>query len=173
MVDASPEAMDVWRKKELALSMRLHKASYRSIAEACGISPQTALAWVKEMTAHSLPQDDLEALRAQEVAGLDENEANARTAINMLMRAAARKEDRNEPISSELEQIGKWQEQIANIKKQRAQLLGLNIVPIVKHQISVKTEFDAEVEELVAHLTGGGDLLTGPADIDVGEDVNT
>lgn len=172
MGDTSPESMAVYQKKALALELRLRKESFRSIAAQCGVSPATIINWVKEMTAHALPQDDLDTLRAQEVAGLDELERNAYGAIEMLQVQASRKLERSEPVNTELAEIGRWQEQIQSIKKQRATLVGMNIAPIVKHQINVRTDFDAEVEELVAHLTGGGDLLTGPEDIDTGEDLN-
>lgn len=163
------ELLETVRKKRTALERRLAKVPYRVIADELKVSVGTVRLWVKEMTVTMLPQDEIEELRAQEAAGIDESENRANIAIQMLMRQAARKEENNESVNYELEQIGKWQEHIVSLRKQRAMLLGLNAPVQVQHKHTVRTEFDAEVESLVTDLLGGGKVLSNPDQVDVGD----
>lgn len=163
------ELLETVRRKRTALERRLNKVPYRIIADELGVSVGTVRFWVKEMTQIMLPQEEIEELRAQEAAGLDETEERARQAIGMLMAQAIRKEADGQTVSYELEAIKGWQEHIAQIKKQRAMLLGINAPVKVEHKHTVRTEFDAEVESLVSDLLGGGKVLSDPENVDVGD----
>lgn len=163
------ELLETVRKKRTALERRLNKVPFRVIADELHVSVGTVRYWVKEMTQIMLPQEEIEELRAQEAAGLDETEERARQAIGMLMAQAMRKEADGQTVSYELEAIKGWQEHIVHIKRQRAMLLGINAPVKVEHKHTVRTEFDAEVESLVSDLLGGGKVLSDPENVDVGD----
>lgn len=162
------ELLEQTRKKRAALEARLRKESYRQIADDLGVSIGTVRVWIKEMTQTYLPQEEIEELRAQEAASIDDSEARAHWAMNMLQREGARLEKEEKSISHILDQIARWQEHIINLRKQRALLLGLNTPVTVKHNVTVRTEFDAEVEELTSMLLGGGNVMSSPEDVDTG-----
>lgn len=165
------ELLETVRKKRAALEARLRKESYRAIADKLDVSVGTVRTWVKEMTQTYLPQEDIEELRAQEAASIDESEQNAVWAIDMLKREGARRELNEESVAGILDQIARWQEHIVNLRKQRALLLGLNTPVQVKHNVTVRTEFDAEVESLVSDLLGGGNVMSAPDVVDTGSEV--
>jgi orotate phosphoribosyltransferase-like protein len=163
------ELLETARKKRIALERRLKKVSYRAIADELNVSIGTVTNWVKEMTVTMLPQEDLEQLRAQEVAGYDESERRMQALIEMVADIAARREQNDLPIGHQLEQIAGFEDRINTVRKQRALLLGLNAPVSVKHAHTVRTEFDAEVEGLVSDLLGGGYVLTKPDEVDTGD----
>lgn len=164
------ELLDTVRKKRAALEARLRKESFSSIADRMGVTITTVRNWVDEMTVTMLPAEESAELRAQEVAGIDILEARAHEMIDMLARQAARKELNQENIQYETEQIARWQEHIVRLKERRSKYLGLDTPPIVKHNVTVRTEFDAEVESLVSDLLGGGNVMSHPEIVDVGTD---
>lgn len=163
------EHLETVRKKRTALERRLKKVSYRAIADELQVSVSTVTSWVKEMTVTMLPQEEVEQLRAQEAAAWDESERRMEALIEMVAEIAARREREQLPIGHQLEQIAGFEDRIANCRKQRALLLGLNAPVSVKHAHTVRTEFDAEVEGLVSDLLGGGYVLTKPDEVDTGD----
>lgn len=164
------ELLETARKKRAVLEARLRKESLRSISDRMGVSVGTVRVWIKEMTQTYLPLEEETELRAQEAAGIDALEANAYTMLDWLMREGARREQNQESTTGIVDQMQRVQEHITNLKKRRAALLGLDTPVKIKHQVTVRTEFDAEVEELTSWLTGGGNLLTGPDEVDLGAD---
>lgn len=163
------EHLETVRRKRAALEMRLKKISYRAIADELEVSVGTVTSWVKEMTVTMLPQEDIEQLRAQEVAGYDESERRMQALIEMVADIAAQRKRDDLPIGHQLEQIAGFEDRINTVRKQRALLLGLNAPVTVKHAHTVRTEFDAEVEGLVSDLLGGGHVLTKPDEVDTGD----
>lgn len=162
------EALETVRKKRAALESRLRKEPYRVIADNLGVSIGTVRTWIKEMTQTYLPQEECEELRAQEANSLDESETRVLKLMEMTARLAAQREEQGLPFGHQLEQLERFENTLASIRKQRALLLGLNVPVQVKHNITVRTEFDAEVEALCSDLLGGGNLMTTPDVIDVG-----
>lgn len=167
--DKTLEHLETVRKKRAALEMRLKKVSYRAIADELNVSVSTVTIWVKEMTVTMLPQEEVEQLRTQEVAALDESERRMLTLIDMVARVAAEREQQKQPIGHQLEQIAGFEDRLQTVRKQRALLLGLNAPVSVKHAHTVRTEFDAEVESLVSDLLGGGTVLSDPEQVDTGD----
>lgn len=163
------ERLETVRKKRAALELRLKKASYRAIADELGVSVSTVTIWVREMTVQMLPQEDIEQLRAQEAASWDESERRLLAMIDMLAETAATHKAEHVPFTHLLDQIASFESQLANVRKQRAMLLGLNAPVSVKHAHTVRTEFDAEVEGLVSDLLGGGTVLSDPSEVDTGD----
>ena len=164
------ELLETVRKKRAALEARLRKESYRSIADRLDVTVGTVRVWVREMTQTMLPQDEVEELRAQEAAGYDESEARTLYLIELTAKEAQQRSDESLSTQTQVEMIAKLNDQLTSIRKQRAMLLGLNVPVQVKHNITVRTEFDAEVEALVSDLLGGGNVMTAPDMIDVGEE---
>ena len=163
------ELLESVRKRRRACELRLNKVAYRVIADELGVSIGTVRSWVKESIVTMLPQEEAEVLRTMEAAGYDRDEHRALECINMLATQAARKQEENENIAEELEAIRRWQEHVNSLRKQRALLLGLNRPVKVEHALTVRSEFDAEVEALVSELAGGGKLLSTPDNLDVGD----
>jgi transcriptional regulator with XRE-family HTH domain len=163
------ELLETARKKRVALERRLKKVSYRAIADELDVSVGTVTNWVKEMTVTMLPQEDLEQLRAQEVAGYDESERRMEYLISMIAETIVERKADGQPYGHQLEQLAGFEDRIATVRKQRALLLGLNAPVSVKHAHTVRTEFDAEVEGLVSDLLGGGHVLTQPDEVDTGD----
>ncbi len=163
------ERLETVRKKRTALEMRLKKLSYREIADELGVSVSTVTIWVKEMTVTMLPQEEIEQLRIQEAASWDASEQRLLTMLGMVAEVAAEHKEEGKPFTHLLEQITSLETQLANVRKQRALLLGLNAPVSVKHAHTVRTEFDAEVEGLVSDLLGGGTVLSDPSEVDTGD----
>ncbi len=163
------ELLETVRKKRAALEARLRKESYRSIADRLGVSVGTVRTWVKEMTQTMLPAEECQELRAQEAAGLDESEARIINLMEMVAREAVRRESEGLSIDPQIERMQQLESTLANVRKQRALLLGLNTPVQVKHNITVRTEFDAEVEALCSDLLGGGNVMTTPDMVDTGD----
>ena len=163
------EHLETVRKKRAALEMRLKKMSYRAIADELEVSVSTVTIWVKEMTVTMLPQEEVEQLRIQEAAAWDESEQRLLALIEMVARVAEKRERDDLPIGHQLEQLAAFEDRLANVRKQRALLLGLNAPVSVKHAHTVRTEFDAEVEGLVSDLVGGGHVLSQPDEVDTGD----
>lgn len=165
------ELLETVRKKRAALEARLRKESYRSIADRLGVSVGTVRTWVKEMTQTMLPQEEVEELRAQEAASLDASEARITMLMEMVAEEAANRKQEGMSVDPQVERMQQLETSLNNVRKQRALLLGLNTPVAVKHNITVRTEFDAEVEALTADLLGGGNVMSTPDMVDVGEDV--
>jgi hypothetical protein len=159
-----------YRLMRVALERRLQKVSLRAIADELNVTIATVRTWIREMTQTMLPQQEIEELRAHEAAGLDESEERIRSIIAGIKKLAAERETERLSISTQLDQLAMFEDRLERIRKQRAQLLGLNVPMQVKHNITVRTEFDAEVEALASDLLGGGNLMTTPEMIDVGEE---
>jgi transposase len=164
------EQQEKFRKMRVALERRLKKVSYRAIADELGVSVSTITIWVKEMTQTMLPQDEVEALRAHEAAGLDESEQRIMGMMQLISFEAERRQTEGLSFQPQIESYERYETLLNNVRKQRAMLLGINVPMRVKHNITIRTEFDAEVEALCSDLLGGGNLMTGPDMIDVGED---
>lgn len=163
------ELLETVRRKRAALEARLRKVPYRVIADDLGVSVDTVRYWVREMTQTILPQEEAVELRAQEANALDESESRILAMIELCKVEAQRRADNGDGIGYQLERIAKFEEVLEKVRNRRSMLLGLNVPVAVKHQVTVRTEFDAEVESLVADLSGGGDLLSGPDMVDVGD----
>lgn len=162
------ELLEQTRKKRAVLEARLRKESLASISDRMNVSVSTIRLWIKEMTQTYLPVEEEAELRAQEAAGIDALEANAYSMLDMLMREGAKREKAEESTTGIVDQMQRVQEHITNLKKRRAALLGLDVPIKVKHNITVRTEFDAEVEELTSLLLGGGNVMSTPEDVDTG-----
>lgn len=164
------ELLETVRKKRAALEARLRKESYRSISDRLGVSVGTVRVWVKEMTQTMLPPEECEELRAQEANSLDESESRILAMIQMSAKAAAARDEEGLPFGHQLELMARLEDQLDKVRKQRAMLLGLNTPVQVKHNITVRTEFDAEVEALTSELLGGGNVMSTPDMVDTGEE---
>ncbi len=164
------ELLETTRKKRAALEARLRKESYRSIADNLGVAVGTVRLWVAEMTQTMLPQEEITELRAQEASSLDESEKRILTAIGLVIDVIEERSRERLPVGHQLEQLAGFEDRLNNVRKQRAQLLGINVPVKVNHAVTVRTEFDAEVEELTSLLLNGGDLLSGPDDVDTGQE---
>ncbi len=164
------ELLETVRKKRAALEARLRKVPYRVIADDLDVSVATVRFWVKEMTQTYLPQEDIEELRAQEANSYDESERRIQTMMEMVAREGQRREAEGLSIDAQVERMQQLENTLTNVRKQRALLLGLNTPVQVKHNVTVRTEFDAEVESLVSDLLGGGNVMTDPELVDVGEE---
>lgn len=162
------ELLETVRKKRAALEARLRKEPYRAIADRLGVSVGTVRTWVKEMTQTYLPVEECEELRQQEANSLDESEARILKLMEMVAKQATEREAERLPFGHQLEQLAAFEDRLASIRKQRALLLGLNVPVQVKHNITVRTEFDAEVEALCSDLLGGGNVMSTPDMVDVG-----
>ena len=164
------ELLETVRKKRAVLEARLRKEPHHKIADRMGISVYTVRLWLKEMTQTMLPQDEIEELRAQEAAGIDALEQRANDMLDMLLKEGASREAEGLSNLVIVEQLQRVQEHVIVLKKRRAMLLGLDTPVTVKHNITVRTEFDAEVEALVSDLLGGGNVMSAPDQVDVGSD---
>ena len=164
------EHLETVRKQRTALEMRLKKHSYRAIADEIGVSVSTVTIWIKELTQTMLPQEEAAELRAHEAASYDESEKRILAMMELCARDAARREAEGQAYGYQLEQLERFETVLINVRKQRAMLLGINVPVTVKHNITVRTEFDAKVEALVSELTGGGNLMTTPDMVDVGDE---
>lgn len=164
------EALEVARKKRVILEGRLRKESYASLSDRLGVAISTCRLWAKEMTVTMLPQEELEELRAMEVAGYDASESDLWLLIDMAKREGAKAELEERSTVAIREQIARLHSQIGDVRRARALLLGLNAPVMVQHKHTVRTGFDAEVESLVSDLLGGGILQTGPDVVDTGTD---
>jgi transposase len=168
--DKAIEHLESVRKKRTALELRLKKYSYRAIADELGVSVSTVTIWIKEQTQTLLPQEEAAELRAHEAASYDESEKRILALMELCARDAARRAEDNQPYGYQLEQLERFETVLINVRKQRAMLLGINVPVTVKHNVTVRTEFDAKVEALVSELTGGGNLMTSPDMVDVGDE---
>lgn len=164
------ELLETVRKKRAALEARLRKEPYTQIADKLSVSVETVRCWVKEMTVTMLPQEEIEELRAQEAAGWDDLQQRAYQMIDMLNIQAARKIEADLNVAYETEQIRQWQEHIGRLKESRAKLLGIQVPVKVNHAVTVRTQFDEEVEALVSDLLGGGMVMSQPTDVDTGSE---
>lgn len=161
------EAADLVRKKKRALELRLRSMSLRSIAEELGSNPMTVRDWIKEATLTYLPEEETEQLRIQEAAKIDADEEIANKALEMLAAEGARLTALGGSTMEVIEAMRRWNETKANLRKQRALMLGINKPVLVAHTHKVTTEYDAELESLVSDLAGGGQLLSLPEDVDI------
>lgn len=163
------EQVTKWNKKRRALELRLGKASYRAIADELGISVQTAHQWVRELTAIQLPPEEMEDLRAHEAAGYDASEERLMGLMAMVAEQAQVKKANAKPVDAEVARIESLERTLMDVRKQRALLLGINRPTLVKHNVTVRNVFDEEIEALVAELAGGGNIMSDPEMVDVGD----
>lgn len=165
------ERNEVWNKKRRALELRLAKASYRAIADELDINVATAHQWVRELTAIQLPAEDMEDLRAHEAAGWDASEQRLMGLIKMMADQAVYRLNENPSahVGTEAARIESLERTLADIRKQRAMLLGINRPTLVKHNVTIRNVFDEEIEALVAELSGGGNIMSPPDLVDVGD----
>ena len=163
------EQVEKWNKKRKALELRLGKASYRAIAQELGISVQTAHQWVRELTAIELPQEEMEEIRTHEADGYDASEQRLLGLMGMVAEQAQRKKDNNESTDEEVKRIESLERTLMDVRRQRALLLGINKPTLVKHNVTVRNVFDEEIEALVSELSGGGNIMSDPDMVDVGD----
>lgn len=163
------ERMEIWKKKRRALELRLGKASYRAIATELDINVATAHQWVRELTATELPPEDMEAIRAHEADGYDASEARLLGLMGMVAEQAQRKKDDGLSTDAEVKQIESLERTLMDVRRQRALLLGINKPTLVKHNVTVRNVFDEEIEALVSELSGGGNIMSDPELVDVGD----
>lgn len=164
------ERVEVWNKKRRALELRLAKASYRAIADELDINVATAHQWVRELTAIQLPQDEMDDLRAHEASSYDDSEARLLGLMSMVAEQAQRKRDEDKPVDNEVARIESIERTLMDVRKQRALLLGMNRPTLVKHNVTIRNVFDEEIELLVSELSGGGNVMSDPEMVDVGND---
>lgn len=161
------ERAEIWAKKRRALEMRLVKHSYHSIADELGINVATAHAWIKELTATHLPPDDMDDLRAHEAAAYDASEQRLLSVMDMVKAQAMRKLEDTQglgDVSHELSRIESLERTLMDVRKQRAILLGINRPAMVQHNVTIRTVLDEELELLVSELSGGGNVMSDPAE---------
>ncbi len=162
------EAIERARKRQRAARLRVYESwSYQSIADELGVSLATARAWVREETAVMLPKEETDELRNHQVAKIDDSERTAHLAIQMLKVEAQRRQRLEMDVSRIVDDLRKWQEMLANLRKERATLLGLNLPIKVEHSGKVNITFDEEVESLVSEMLGGGVLMSLPDEVDL------
>ncbi len=156
----------IWNLKRKALELRLGKASYAYISDQLGVSVATAHQWVRELTAIQLPAEEMEDLRAHEAAGWDASEQRLMGMIQMMADQATRRliDDPDYSVANETIRIESLERTLADVRKQRALLLGINRPTLVKHNVTIRNVFDEEIEALVAELAGGGNIMS-PADL--------
>ncbi len=166
------ERLETMRRKRLAFDMRVNQSmSYRAIADAMTaqgdpVSEATIRIWIKEESVYALPQEDIEELRQHEAAKIDASENRILHSMAMLREQAERRLNEGAlNINEELKLLRSFEETLNNIRKQRAQLLGTNRPIKVEHTHKVTTEFDEEVEALVALASGGGMVMSMPDDV--------
>ncbi len=156
------ERMEVCKKKRRALELRLAKVSYRRIADELDINVATAHAWVKELTAIDLPQEEMDQIRQHEAEGYDASENRLLTMMSLVAERAEQRRADGQAYGYEVEQINSLEKTLAEVRKQRAILLGINRPQMVKHNITVRTVLDDEIELLVSELSGGGNIMSDP-----------
>lgn len=165
----SVEPVELLRMKRECMNLRLKSWGYMALADKFGVSVPTIRNWLTEMTLYCLPETEIEELRAQEAAKIDADELTANQAIEMLMVQGTEIREHGGNVADTLEAIRKWEEFKANLRKQRAIMLGLNRPVMVSHVHKIRTEFDEEIEALVAELAGGGKLLSTPDQVLIDE----
>lgn len=167
----SIERTEIWNKKRRALELRLGKASYRAISAELDVNVATVHQWVRELTAIQLPQEDMDDLRAQEAAAYDASEERLLGCIAMMVQQAQRRLDVNPvcDVTNEMSRIESIERTLEGIRKQRALLLGANRPIMVKHNHTIRSVFDEEIELLVTELAGGGNVMSDPEMVDVGD----
>lgn len=165
------ERHEVWAKKRRALELRLGKMSYRAIAQELDINVATAHQWIRELTAIQLPQEDMDDLRAHEAAGYDASEERLLGLISMIAAQAQLKLDADPKanIDDATKRIESIERTLADVRKQRAMLLGINRPVLVKHNVTIRTVLDQEIEALVSELAGGGNIMSDPEMVDAGD----
>lgn len=168
--EVSIERMETWDLKRKCLELRLKKLSYRAIADEVGKDVATVYAWVKELTAIQLPQEEMEDLRAQEAAGYDESESRLLAVMEMTAAQAQKCVDAGDNPSAYLARIESLERTLMDVRKQRSLLLGLNRPTLVQHNVTVRNVLDEEIEQLVSELTGGGNIMSDPEMVDAGND---
>ncbi len=132
-----------------AVRARVVGVPFDELATRYGVSEVVVRAWVSKAL-HARHDNDVEELRAIEAAGLDKLEAGAWERI------------RKNPDD---ETYAKLAATVLRIKERRTNLLGLDRPVVVEHRIAVRRDHDAELEVLVAELTGGGVLQSQPEDL--------
>lgn len=168
-VSRDVEPVELLRMKRECMHLRLKSWSHASLADRFGIAPSTVKAWLTEMTLYCLPETETEELRAQEAAKIDADELTANQAIDMLIEQGRRITEANGNVAETLEAIRRWEQFKHDLRNQRAKMMGLNKPVQVLHAVKIRTEFDAEIETLVAELLGGGKLLSTPDQVLVNE----
>lgn len=150
---------DVWL-------LRVEKSwTYAQIAMQYNIGTTTVVSYVKEVSAMLMPEDELEEARNMGSYRIDTDEATATQMIEKLAKMADELQSNGKDVMHIVVEIRRWQERKAELRKERALLLGLNKPVKVEHMHRIKTEFDQEIEDLVASLSGGGLIQTTPEDI--------
>lgn len=175
MAEASKEQLEAARLRKRAVQMRVDRMSYGDIADAMGVSVQTARKWIAIGTQEWLPQETIEELRSHEVAVLDRLERQAFMVLERLIKDVESRfgkvivmdeEGMKEFPKYVPEEFIKIQAHILDIQKRRARLLGIDAPIKMLHGMAVRTDYDAEIELLVLAMAGGGKLMTGPEDVD-------
>lgn len=161
---AQLELSETVAKRRWALEQRLLRVSYREIAEELGVSITTVRAWVKQDTAVYLPAEEREELIAQEMANIDRDENRAHEVIKVLINTikTAERMERLSDVQAAVQELRHWQGEIRQLRLQRTNMMGLNSPVKVQHNLTVRTEYDQEIEALCAELSGGGNLLSKP-----------
>lgn len=167
MGNTSVEHSEALRRKRRAFQARVYESkSFAAIADELGVTPTTAMMWVREMKVINLPPEEENELREIEVARLDKDEYDARQAEQWLLNEGMRRDQSGLSNVDVLEALRRWKATILDIRKQRALLLGLNKPVKVNHKHTITTAFDEQIEELVASMSGGGVIMTDPDEFD-------
>lgn len=160
------EAAEKARMKREAFLLRVRDSyTYADIASSFGVDPSTIRTWVKEMSLIMLPEDELEEARAMNVYRIDTDEAQANKMIARLATMADSYQAEGKDVMVLVMEIRRWHERKEALRKERALIMGLNRPVKVEHMHRIKTEFDQEIEDLVASLAGGGILQSTPEEI--------
>jgi hypothetical protein len=160
------EASETARKKLRAVELYLGFMSYRKIGVELGVSAPTVCRWIKEMLLEVVPVDAIEEIRQREVDQLDRI---ANSTENLIMTMAQVNDTRvteGEPLMYGPDDFIKANLSLIRVQERRAKLLGLDKPVIVSHVHKVRSEFDAEIEALVAEFTGGGKVVTQPDELE-------
>lgn len=146
------------------VEMRLNGNSYRVIGEEFGVSAQTACKTITKHIHEYVPVEDLQALRAKEADILDKLDASAIGMLRQMHRVNEQQVEMGDRLAYVPEDLLRVYDRILKIQERRAKLLGLDAAMKIDAQISVH-RVDEEVEQLVADLLGGGQLLSTEEDM--------
>src|SRR5688572_16198872 len=119
--DKELEVIERARKRKRAAQLRVYKSwSYQQIADDLGVSVLTARQWVREETVVMLPKEETDELRDHQVAKIDQSEAIAFQAVELLGQQAEQYKQQGKPVDRLIEQLRKWQDTLGNLRRERA-----------------------------------------------------